>query len=152
LFTRKNFKMSKVPSVDMSNYDKQGSLDEMFKIQANATPNAVAVVNIDGSMVSSVVCIKLKYNMFELLFSFKVTFRELDDMTDVLAAKLRSIGVGKNSMVGIMMERCLEYTISYIAIHKAGTYVIIICLLFIDKVLMLNKLYSKIALIQEVHV
>lgn len=45
-------------------------------------------------------------------------------MTDVLAAKLRSIGVTKNSMVGIMMERCLEYTISYIAIHKAGTYII----------------------------
>jgi len=56
-----------------------------------------------------------------------VTFKELDEMTDVLAAKLRSIGVGKNSMVGIMMERCLEYTISYIAIHKAGTYFIIIC-------------------------
>jgi len=47
-------------------------------------------------------------------------------MTDVLAAKLRSIGVTKNTMVGIMMERCLEYTISYIAIHKAGTYVIIV--------------------------
>lgn len=45
-------------------------------------------------------------------------------MTDVLAAKLRSIGVTKNMMVGIMMERCLEYTISYIAIHKAGNYVI----------------------------
>ncbi|CAI6363363.1 unnamed protein product [Macrosiphum euphorbiae] len=91
--------MSKVPSVNMSNYDKQGCLDEMFKIQANATPNAVAVINIDGSMV---------------------TFKELDEMTDVLAAKLRSIGVGNNTMVGIMMERCLEYTISYIAIHKAG--------------------------------
>lgn len=45
-------------------------------------------------------------------------------MTDVLAAKLRSVGVCKNSMVGIMMERCLEYTISYIAIHKAGRYYI----------------------------
>lgn len=41
-------------------------------------------------------------------------------MTDLLAAKLRSVGVIKNSIVGIMMERCLEYTISYIAIHKAG--------------------------------
>jgi len=70
-----------------------------------------------------------------------VTFKELDEMTDLLAAKLRSIGVGKNSMVGIMMERCLEYTISYIAIHKAGTYVII---LFIGKSLIINKLYSKI--------
>jgi len=47
--------MLKVPSVNMSNYDKQGCLDEMFKIQANATPNAVAVINIDGSKVSSVI-------------------------------------------------------------------------------------------------
>jgi len=65
--------MSKVPSVDMSNYDKQGCLDEMFKIQANATPNAVAVINIDGSMVSSVVYIiipnmKLKYNTLNCYF------------------------------------------------------------------------------------
>lgn len=44
--------MSKVPLVNMSDYDKQGCLDEMFKNQANATPNAVAVVNIDGSTVS----------------------------------------------------------------------------------------------------
>lgn len=43
--------MSKVPIVNMSDYDKQGSLDEMFKKQANATPNAIAVVNIDGSTV-----------------------------------------------------------------------------------------------------
>lgn len=44
--------MPNVPKVNMSDYDKQGSLDEMFKNQANATPNAVAVVNIDGSVVS----------------------------------------------------------------------------------------------------
>lgn len=44
--------MSKVPSVNISDYDKHGCLDKMFKNQANATPNAVAVVNIDGSVVS----------------------------------------------------------------------------------------------------
>lgn len=54
--------MSKVPSVNMSNYDKQGCLDEMFKVQANTTPNAVAVINVDGSMVSSVVnIVYMKY-------------------------------------------------------------------------------------------
>ncbi|VVC31784.1 Hypothetical protein CINCED_3A002626 [Cinara cedri] len=91
--------MSSVPFVNMYDYDKHGCLDEMFTNQVNKTPNAVAVVNIDGSMV---------------------TFKQLDEMTDVLATKLQSVGVGKNSMVGIIMERCLEYTISYIAIHKAG--------------------------------
>lgn len=44
--------MAKVPIVNMSDYDKQGCLDEMFKNQAKATPNAIAVVNIDGSTVS----------------------------------------------------------------------------------------------------
>lgn len=44
--------MSKVPIVSMSDYDKQGCLDDMFKNQANKTPNAIAVINIDGSMVS----------------------------------------------------------------------------------------------------
>lgn len=43
--------MSKVPVVNMSDYDKYGCLDEIFKNQANATPNAIAVVNIDGSVV-----------------------------------------------------------------------------------------------------
>jgi len=64
-----------------------------------------------------------------------VTFKELDEMTDVLVTKLRSIGVGKKSMVGILIEQYLEYTISYIAIHEASTYVIIICLLLVCKVL-----------------
>lgn len=44
--------MSIVPTVCMSDYDKQGCLDVMFRNQANTTPNAVAVINIDGSMVS----------------------------------------------------------------------------------------------------
>lgn len=44
--------MSKVPIVNMSGYDEQGCLNEMFKKQANATPNALAVINIDGSTVN----------------------------------------------------------------------------------------------------
>lgn len=38
----------------------------------------------------------------------------------MLADKLRICGVGRNKVVGIFMERCLEYTVSYIAILKAG--------------------------------
>jgi len=66
--------MSKVPSVNMSNYDKQGCLDEMFKVQANATPNAVAVINVDGTMVSSVVnivYIKFSFNMMNCYFNLR---------------------------------------------------------------------------------
>lgn len=41
-------------------------------------------------------------------------------MSDMLAHHLRAFGVGKNKVVGIFMDRCEEYTISYIAILKAG--------------------------------
>ncbi|XP_050430668.1 uncharacterized protein LOC126839393 isoform X2 [Adelges cooleyi] len=91
--------MPQVTRVDMFDYDKFGCLDEMLKKQVDATPDATAVVNVDGSVT---------------------TFKELDEMTDVLAAKLKNFGVCLNTIVGIMMERCLEYTISYIATHKAG--------------------------------
>lgn len=53
--------MTKIPVVDMSDYDKQGCLNELFKNQANATPNVVAVVNIDGSMVSLIVNTNLNF-------------------------------------------------------------------------------------------
>lgn len=56
--------MSKVPIVDMSDYDTQGCLDEMFKNQANATPNAVAVINTDGSVVSLMIHFNLKTCLF----------------------------------------------------------------------------------------
>jgi len=36
----------------MSDYDQHGSLGDMFKNQANATPDAVAIVSVDGSVVS----------------------------------------------------------------------------------------------------
>ena len=50
----------------------------------------------------------------------QMTYQELNDATDTLAAALRHRGVRPESIVGIYMERCLEYTVSYIAILKAG--------------------------------
>lgn len=52
--------MPQVPVVDMSDYDELGCLDEMFKNQANATPNAIAVVDIDGSTV----CLNININLW----------------------------------------------------------------------------------------
>lgn len=49
-----------------------------------------------------------------------MTFEELDCVTDLLAKYLCQIGVGANKVVGILMERCVEYVICYIAILKAG--------------------------------
>ena len=80
-------------------YEKHGCLHEMFIRQAKATPDNIAVVTADGR---------------------QMTFRELDEATDVLATNLRNKGVVPDSVVGIYMPKILEYPISYIAILKAG--------------------------------
>ncbi|KAG4068511.1 hypothetical protein HA402_004852 [Bradysia odoriphaga] len=88
-----------VPYIEMATYGQGGCLHDLFTTQAAKTPNKTAVVTADGQ---------------------KITFDELNTITDVLADKLRICGVGRNKVVGIFMERCLEYTVSYIAILKAG--------------------------------
>ncbi|XP_013384730.1 uncharacterized protein LOC106154791 [Lingula anatina] len=80
-------------------YENQGLLHEMFVRQAKATPDKIAVVTDSGK---------------------QVTFAELDELTDILATALRIKGVKPNTSVGIYLERCLEYTIAYIAILRAG--------------------------------
>ncbi|XP_077984922.1 uncharacterized protein LOC144439501 [Glandiceps talaboti] len=80
-------------------YESQGLLHDMFTRQAKLTPNNVAIVSDDGQ---------------------KLTFRELDSLTDCLATNLRIKGVLPDSIVGIYMEKCIEYSLAYIAILKAG--------------------------------
>lgn len=82
-------------------YEQQGLLHEMFKRQAEQTPDHTAIVCHDKS----------------------ITYRELDEITDILAVNLRIRGVRPDSLIGIYMERCLEYVVAYIAILKAGTFV-----------------------------
>ncbi|XP_006818170.1 uncharacterized protein LOC102809176, partial [Saccoglossus kowalevskii] len=80
-------------------YEQLGLLHDMFIRQARLTPDAVAVVSDDGS---------------------QLTFAELDSLTDCLATNLRICGVVADSIVGIYMEKGIDYTVSYIAILKAG--------------------------------
>ncbi len=84
--------------------DSQGLLlHDLFVRQARKTPSQVAAVSADGR---------------------KLTFKELDEVTDILAAYLRLQGVRPDAIVGIYMERCLEYVISYIGILKAGVVLV----------------------------
>ena len=53
----------------------------------------------------------------------QVSYGELDCMTEQLAIKLRHLCVKNNVVVGILMDRCLEYVISYIAILRAGLHI-----------------------------
>ncbi|XP_033112958.1 linear gramicidin synthase subunit D-like isoform X1 [Anneissia japonica] len=84
---------------EMMDYEKQGCLHDMFIRQAAKTPDAVAVVAENGR---------------------QMTFKELDYVTEVLAYNLRSKGVRPDAIVGIYMEKCIEYTVSYIAALRAG--------------------------------
>lgn len=73
-------------------------LHELFEEQARRTPDAPAVEDKDGSL----------------------TYRELDRQADRLAGYLRGAGVGPDELVGVLMERRLEYVVACLAALKAG--------------------------------
>ncbi|WP_068776051.1 non-ribosomal peptide synthetase [Paenibacillus sp. FJAT-26967] len=73
-------------------------LHECFKEQAEAVPGLPAVSCRGESM----------------------TYRELDRRTDALARTLRTKGVGRGSVVGIMAERSIPMLTAMLAVMKAG--------------------------------
>ncbi len=74
------------------------SLTEQFEAQVERSPAAVAVV-FEGEEVS---------------------YRELNERANQLAHHLQSLGVGAETLVGIMMERSVEMVVSLLAVLKAG--------------------------------
>jgi amino acid adenylation domain-containing protein len=73
-------------------------MHDLFEIQVEKTPDAVAVV-------------------FE---NQQLTYRELNAKANQLAHYLRSIGVGPDVLVGISVERSLEMAVGFLGIFKAG--------------------------------
>jgi len=54
----------------------------------------------------------------------RVTYREMNDITDRLAAGLASLGVKKGDRVGIFMPNTPQFVMAYFAILKAGGVVV----------------------------
>ena len=50
----------------------------------------------------------------------RISYRELDDRADRLAAYLASLGLGPESPVGVCAERSIEFVVSVLAVMKAG--------------------------------
>jgi amino acid adenylation domain-containing protein/thioester reductase-like protein len=73
-------------------------LHELFEQQARRTPENLALEDKDTSL----------------------TYGELDDLSDRLAAYLRSKDVGPDEPVGVYMERRAEYVVACLAAMKAG--------------------------------
>jgi amino acid adenylation domain-containing protein len=73
-------------------------LHELIEHQVKRTPNAVAAVFEDQQL----------------------TYRQLNDRADGLARHFRSLGVGRNDLVGVCVERSLEMLVGLLGILKAG--------------------------------
>ncbi|MFD7523071.1 amino acid adenylation domain-containing protein [Paenibacillus chitinolyticus] len=90
LFEAFNPAMSELPQVQ--------TFHRLFEEQAVSTPDARAVVYVDKQL----------------------TYRELNEKANRLAATLREGGVGRESIVGILAERSVELLVGVIAVWKAG--------------------------------
>ncbi|TBV09723.1 amino acid adenylation domain-containing protein, partial [Stutzerimonas kirkiae] len=81
-----------------ASYPSDQCIHQLIEIQADRTPDAVAVIFGDQEL----------------------TYRELNRKANQLAYKLQALGVGPDVLVGIAMERSLEMVVGLLAILKAG--------------------------------
>lgn len=79
-------------------YPTSKTIHQLFEEQVERTPDAVAVVFEDK----------------------KLTYKELNEKSNRLARLLREKGVGRDSIVGIMVNRSLEMMVGIMGILKAG--------------------------------
>jgi amino acid adenylation domain-containing protein len=80
------------------NYPRETTIHGLFKAQAAKTPDHIAVV-----------CNKER-----------ITYRDLDDQSSRLAARLCRRGVGQGTIVAITADRTVEMIIGLLAILKSG--------------------------------
>ena len=79
-------------------YPRENTIAQLFEQQAARTPDAVAVVSTGRGL----------------------TYRELDHRSNQLARHLQQLGVRRETLVGIAVERSVEMMVGLLAILKAG--------------------------------
>ncbi|HLX70610.1 MAG TPA: amino acid adenylation domain-containing protein, partial [Verrucomicrobiae bacterium] len=79
-------------------YPRESCIHELFEIQVQRTPNALAVVYEKNSL----------------------TYLELNHRANRLAHHLKKFSIGPDILVGICMERSVEMIVAMLAILKAG--------------------------------
>ncbi len=87
-------------------YPQDRVIHQLFENCVNQTPNAIAVVvpNVETFHETSL----------------QITYQELNSKANQLAHYLRSLGIGKNQLVGICVERSLEMIVALLGVLKAG--------------------------------
>ena len=81
-----------------NDYDENMMFLDYFRRNVERFPDKTAVVASNGSF----------------------TYRELDELSDRLAVKLRAAGVYQNSFAAVMFPRVREFMLAVVAIFKAG--------------------------------
>ena len=79
-------------------YDRTVRIQDLFRRQVEQTPDRPAL-SFEGR---------------------RLTYRELDDRVDALAAELRGRGVGPDTLVGIHVDRSLDLPVAVMAVLRAG--------------------------------
>ena len=79
-------------------YNKQKNLSKLFEEQVQKTPNSIAAVFEDKT----------------------ITYEELNKKANQIAWKLKELGLGENSIIGIMLPRSLEILVCILGALKAG--------------------------------
>jgi amino acid adenylation domain-containing protein/non-ribosomal peptide synthase protein (TIGR01720 family) len=87
-----------------ADYPQDQCLHQYIEQQVEQTPDAIALIFDDVS-----------YG-----FTPHVTYQQLNDQANQLAARLQALGVGPEVLVGVCMERSLELVVTLLAILKAG--------------------------------
>ena len=88
----------KLSSGEHMDYVKEKTWIHMFLENVKKAPEHIAVVDTNGS----------------------ITYRELDEQSDAVAAYLRAKGVAANEFVAVKMSRIKEFVVAVIGIQKAG--------------------------------
>ncbi len=83
---------------ETSDYPREKSVAELFEAAAAKHPENIAVVCGEK----------------------KLTYKELNRRANSLAHRLRELGVGPETMVGVCVERSIEMIVALVAILKAG--------------------------------
>lgn len=92
-------------------YPRQSSVSELFEIEARSSPQAIAVTLASelgtGKNAPSISPASL-------------TYRELNERANQLARYLQKLGVRRQTLVGVFMERTPEMVVALLGILKAG--------------------------------
>ena len=89
-------------------YSQDHCIHQLFEIQVEQTPDAVALVFIGEPNVTS-------HRTHQQL-----TYRQLNTRANQLAHHLQTLGVGPGDLVGLCLERSIEMVVGLLGILKAG--------------------------------